>query len=97
MDLMGPMQVASVEGKNYIVICVDGFSRYTGIDFLKEKSYTFDAFKRLYVKLKNKNEGNICKIVRIHSDHGKEFKNAIYAKFYDKHGISHEFSEPKIA
>ena len=85
VNLMGPVQVASVGGKNYISVCVDDFLRYTQVD----------AFKRLCVKLKNEKESNISNIVRIHSDHRKEFENAIYVKFCDKHGISHEFFAPK--
>ena len=37
----------------------------------------------------------IGKIVRIKSEHGKEFENAIFADYCDKHGIAHEFSTPK--
>ena len=33
--------------------------------------------------------------MRIRSDHGKEFENAIFAHFCDEHGISNEFSTPK--
>ena len=35
------------------------------------------------------------KIMRIQSDHGREFDNTIYVEFYDNYGISHEFSAPK--
>ena len=38
---------------------------------------------------------NIGKIVRIRSDHSKEFEYTIFAKFYDKHSIAYEFSVPK--
>ena len=60
-----------------------------------KKSKTFNVFKRLCKKLKNKKDINIGKIVRIRSDHGKEFENTIFAEFYDKYGITHEFSTPK--
>ena len=29
MDLMGPMQVESLDGKRYAFVCVDDFSRYS--------------------------------------------------------------------
>ena len=51
MDLMGPMQVESIAGKRYVFVCVDDFSRFTWIDFLKEKSKTFDIFKKLCKKI----------------------------------------------
>ena len=37
MDLMGPMQVESLGGKWYAFVCVDDFSRYSWIHFLKKK------------------------------------------------------------
>ena len=36
MDLMGPIQVKSLAGKSYALVCVDGFSRYTWVDFIKK-------------------------------------------------------------
>ena len=46
--------------------------------------------------LKYKNGCNIGKIMRIKSDHWKEFANAIsFAKYCNKHGIAHEFLAPK--
>lgn len=45
MDLMGPMQVEIMCEKKYVFICVDDFSRYTLINFIKEKSSTCDVFK----------------------------------------------------
>ena len=95
MDLMGPMQVESIAGKRYVFVCVDDFFRFTWIDFLKEKSETFDIFKKLCKRLKNEKGGNIEKIIRIRSDHGKEFENGIFFDYCNKHGIAHEFSAPK--
>ena len=85
------MQVESTGSKRYVFVCVDNFFRFTWVDFIKEKSDTFNVFEKLYTKLKNEENINIRKIVRIKSDHGKEFENTIFANFYDKHGITHEF------
>ena len=95
MDLMGPMQVETIAGKMYVFMCVDDFSRFTWVDFLKEKSETFDVFKKLCKKLKNEKDVNIGKIIRTKSDHGKEFENGIFVEYCDKHGITHEFFAPK--
>ena len=95
MDLMGPMQVESIAGKRYIFVCVDDFSRFTWVSFIREKSDTFDSFKDLCLKLKNEKNSNIGRIVRIRSDHGKEFENSIFSDFCNMYGISHEFSSPK--
>ena len=91
MDLMGPVQVESIAGIRYIFICVDDFSRITWVKFVKEKSDTFDVFRDLCVRLKVKKDYNIGKIVRIQSDHEKEFENTIFANFCKLHGIGHEF------
>nr|GEV32045.1 hypothetical protein [Tanacetum cinerariifolium] len=36
MDLCGPMRVASINGKKYILVVVDDYSRYTGTEFLNK-------------------------------------------------------------
>ena len=95
MDLIGPMQVESIVGKRYVFVCVDDFFRFNWIDFLKEKLETFNVFKKLCKKLKNEKDVNIEKIIRIKSDHGKEFDNGIFAEYCDKYGIAYEFFTPK--
>ncbi|GJU73247.1 reverse transcriptase domain-containing protein [Tanacetum coccineum] len=40
MDLCGPMRVASINGKKYILVIVDDYSRYTWILFLRSKDET---------------------------------------------------------
>ena len=34
-------------------MCVDDFSRFTGVDFIKEKTDTFNVFEKLCLKLRN--------------------------------------------
>nr|GFA51862.1 retrovirus-related Pol polyprotein from transposon TNT 1-94 [Tanacetum cinerariifolium] len=41
MDLCGPMRVASINGKKYILVIVDDYSRYKGTEFLNK---TLNAF-----------------------------------------------------
>jgi len=91
MDLIGPMQVESNGGKRYAFVVVDDFSRFTWVNFIREKSDTFEVFNDLCTQLKREKDSAI---VRIRSDHGIEFENA---KFYDccsSEGIKHEFSSP---
>ncbi|GJT09287.1 integrase, catalytic region, zinc finger, CCHC-type containing protein [Tanacetum coccineum] len=40
MDLCGPMRVASINGKKYILVIVDDYSRYTWVYFLHSKDET---------------------------------------------------------
>ena len=95
MDLIGPIQVKSFSGKKYMFVCVDDFSRYTWVDFLRQKSDTFHVFKKLCARLKTEKNSEISQIVRIRSDYGKEFENTIFADYCDKYSITHEFSAPK--
>nr|GEZ46881.1 hypothetical protein [Tanacetum cinerariifolium] len=40
MDLCGPMRVESVNGKKYILVIVDDYSRFTSVKFLRSKDET---------------------------------------------------------
>ena len=95
IDLIRPMQVESLRGKRYAFMCVDYFSRYSWVYFLREKSNTFDAFEALFIKLTLEKNPHHKKVVRISSDHGREFENSYFNNFYNKHGIRHEFPTSK--
>ena len=34
-------------------------------------------------------------IIKVRSDHGKEFENLEFKTFYEDHGITHQFSAPR--
>jgi transposase InsO family protein len=72
------MQVESLGGKRYAFVVVDDFSRYTWISFIREKSETFDVFKELCQKIQREKETTV---IRIRSDHGKEFENSKFSEF----------------
>lgn len=74
---------------------MDDFTCFTWVSFLREKSETITLFKSFVKSVQNEKDIKIGRIVRIRSDHGKEFENNEYAKFCDDLGISHEFSAPK--
>jgi len=61
------------------------------VNFIREKSDTFDVFKDLCTKLQREKD---CGIVRIRSDHGTEFENAKFDEYCLSEGIKHEFSSP---
>ncbi|GJT08654.1 integrase, catalytic region, zinc finger, CCHC-type containing protein [Tanacetum coccineum] len=46
MDLCGPMRVASINGKKYILVTVDDYSRYTWVYFLHSKDETPEIIKK---------------------------------------------------
>jgi len=91
IDLMGPMQVESIGGKRYVLVIIGDYLRFTWVNFIREKSDTFDVFKDLCTQLQREKD---CGIVRIRSDHGTEFKNAKFDKYCLGGGIKHEFSSP---
>ena len=59
MDLKGPFQVESIGGKKYAFICVDDYSRYSWVDFLREKSDVVKAFITFCTMLQREKGVNI--------------------------------------
>ena len=92
VDLTDPTRMESMGVKRYIMVVVDDFSRYSWVEFLREKSEASDKMERLCKKLQNEKG---VPIVKIKSDHGKEFENAKFEAFCNEHGIKKEFSTPK--
>nr|GEY47692.1 hypothetical protein [Tanacetum cinerariifolium] len=45
MDLCGPMRIASINGKQYILVIMDYFSRYTWVHFLRSKDEVPEVIK----------------------------------------------------
>ncbi|GKB65766.1 retrovirus-related pol polyprotein from transposon TNT 1-94 [Tanacetum coccineum] len=56
MDLCGPMRVASVNGKKYILVIVDDYSRFTWVKCLRSKDeapdFIIKFLKMIQVRLK---------------------------------------------
>jgi hypothetical protein len=75
MDLMGPTRTASLGGRKYILVIVNDFSRYTWAILLREKSDAFDAVQHLFKKIQIEQN---CQIMRIRSDHRREFENVMF-------------------
>ncbi|XP_050889874.1 uncharacterized protein LOC127095195 [Lathyrus oleraceus] len=84
-------EVESLGGKRYANVIVDDFSRFTWVNFIKEKSDVFEVFKDLCKRIQREKEREI---IRIRSDHGKEFENSIFVDFCSSEGIGNEFSSP---
>ena len=51
VDLMGPTRTESMDGKRYIMVVDDDFSRYSWVKFLREKSEACDKMERLCKRL----------------------------------------------
>ncbi|GJX33388.1 retrovirus-related pol polyprotein from transposon TNT 1-94 [Tanacetum coccineum] len=87
MDLCGPMRVASVNGKKYILVIVDDYSQFTWVKCLRSKDeapvFIINFLKMIQVRLKET-------VRRIRTDNGTEFVNQTLREYYEKVGISNE-------
>nr|GFB37264.1 integrase, catalytic region, zinc finger, CCHC-type, peptidase aspartic, catalytic [Tanacetum cinerariifolium] len=89
MDLCGPMRVQSINGKRYVLVVVDDYSRYTWIFFLHSK----DEASEVIISFIKKTQVNLqLKVQRVRIDNGTKFKNKTLAKFFDEVGITQQFS-----
>ncbi|GJU61399.1 retrovirus-related pol polyprotein from transposon TNT 1-94 [Tanacetum coccineum] len=89
MDLCGPMRVASINRKKYILVIVDDYSRYTWVYFLHSKDETPEIIKKFIAQAQLNYKAKVCKI---RTDNGTEFKNATLKAHYEKLGIMQQFS-----
>nr|GEV12112.1 retrovirus-related Pol polyprotein from transposon TNT 1-94 [Tanacetum cinerariifolium] len=51
MDLCGPMRIASINGKRYVLVIVDDYSRYTWVHFLRSKDEAPEVIKTFLKKI----------------------------------------------
>nr|GEU33297.1 hypothetical protein [Tanacetum cinerariifolium] len=81
MDLCGAIRVASINGKKYILVIVDDYSRYTWVYFLCIK----DEAPDMIIDFINQVQRNLkAQILTIQTDNGTEFKHEKLQAFYAK-------------
>ncbi|GJZ85377.1 retrovirus-related pol polyprotein from transposon TNT 1-94 [Tanacetum coccineum] len=89
MDLCGPMRVESINGKKYILVIVDDYSRFTWVKFLRSKDEAPNAIikciKNIQVRLN-------ATVRNVRTDNGTKIFNKSLCNFYKKVGISHQTS-----
>ncbi|GJV08570.1 retrovirus-related pol polyprotein from transposon TNT 1-94 [Tanacetum coccineum] len=89
MHLYGPMRVASINGKRYILVIVDDYSRFTWVRFLKTKDEApaaiIKCIKNIQVRLN-------ATIRNVRTDNGTEFVNQTLREWYENVGITHQTS-----
>nr|GFA81086.1 retrovirus-related Pol polyprotein from transposon TNT 1-94 [Tanacetum cinerariifolium] len=89
MDSCGLMRVESINGKRYVLVVVDDYSRYTWVFFLHFKDKASDVIISFIMKT----QVNLQLLVqRVRTDNGMKFKNKTLAKFFDEVGITQQFS-----
>jgi transposase InsO family protein len=94
MNTVGHSRVRSMGDKWYVLVVVDGYSRYSWVFFLESKDEVFEHFRSLVLRLNNEHS-NCLKV--IHSDNGTEFRNASFDEFYLEHGIDQYFFVSRVA
>nr|GEX47313.1 hypothetical protein [Tanacetum cinerariifolium] len=72
MDLCGPMRVASINGKKYIMVIVDDYSRYTWTLFIRSKDETPKMLKDFLTMIQRNLQASV---ITVQTDRGTEFLN----------------------
>nr|GEV81553.1 hypothetical protein [Tanacetum cinerariifolium] len=89
MVLGGPMRIANINGKRYVLVIVDDYSRYNWVHFLISKDEAPEVIKtflkRITVVLQSP-------VIIIRTDNDIEFKNQVLKEYFDSVGISHQMS-----
>ncbi|GKD10347.1 gag-pol polyprotein [Tanacetum coccineum] len=83
------MRVQTINGKKYILVIVDDYSRFTWVKFLRSKDETPD----FVIKFLKQIQVGLNKTVRyIRTDNGTEFVNHTLTQYYESVGIFHQKS-----
>ncbi|GJR94675.1 retrovirus-related pol polyprotein from transposon TNT 1-94 [Tanacetum coccineum] len=89
MDLCGPMRVESINGKKYVLVIVDDYSRYTWTHFLRSKDKTPGVLIDFLTLVQR---GLHAQVTTVRTDKGTEFLNKTLHAYFAKEGIRHETS-----
>ncbi|GJR71156.1 retrovirus-related pol polyprotein from transposon TNT 1-94 [Tanacetum coccineum] len=92
MDLCGPMRVQTINGKKYILVIVDDYSRFTWVKFLRSK----DETPKVVIKFLKQIQVGLNKTIRyIRTDNGTKFVNKDLTAYYERVGIFYEKTVPR--
>ncbi|GJT83001.1 retrovirus-related pol polyprotein from transposon TNT 1-94 [Tanacetum coccineum] len=89
IDLCGPMRVASINRKMYILVIVDDYLRFTWVRFFRTKD---EAPESIIKCIKNVQVHLNATVRNVQTDNGTEFVNQILREFYENVCISHQTS-----
>nr|GEU63379.1 retrotransposon protein, putative, unclassified [Tanacetum cinerariifolium] len=89
MDLCGPMRVASINEKKYILVIVDDYSRYTWTLFLRSKDETPKVLKEFLTMIQRNLQ---AQVITVRTDRGTKFLNKTLNTFFKEEGFEHQTS-----
>ncbi|GKC73797.1 retrovirus-related pol polyprotein from transposon TNT 1-94 [Tanacetum coccineum] len=92
MDLCGPMRTESINGKKYVLVIVDDYTRFGWVRFLRTKDESPQVIEKFIVKTQRALNATV-RFVR--TDNGTEFVNKTLDGWFESVGISHETSVPR--
>ncbi|GJW95174.1 retrovirus-related pol polyprotein from transposon TNT 1-94 [Tanacetum coccineum] len=92
MDLCSPMRVASINGKKYILVIVDDYSRYTWTLFLRSKDETPEVLKDFLTMIQRNLQ---AQVITVRTDKGTKFLNKTLHAYFKVEGIEHQTSTPR--
>ncbi|GJS22472.1 integrase, catalytic region, zinc finger, CCHC-type containing protein [Tanacetum coccineum] len=82
-----PMRIQTINGKKYILVIIDDYSRFTWVKFLRSK----DETSEVVIKFLKQIQVGLNKTVRnIRTDNGTEFVNKDFTYYYERVGIFHQ-------
>nr|GEY44394.1 retrovirus-related Pol polyprotein from transposon TNT 1-94 [Tanacetum cinerariifolium] len=87
MDLCGPMRVASINEKKYILVIVDDYSRYTWTLFLRSKDETPKVLKEFITMIQRNLQ---ALVITVRTDRGTKFLNKTLNAFFKEEEIKHQ-------
>ncbi|GKC13849.1 retrovirus-related pol polyprotein from transposon TNT 1-94, partial [Tanacetum coccineum] len=91
-QLCGPMRVASLNRKKYILVIVDDYSRYTWTLFLRSKDETPEVLKDFLTMIQQNLQASV---ISVRTDRGTWFLNKTLHAFFKEEGIEHQTSTPR--
>ncbi|GJX86883.1 retrovirus-related pol polyprotein from transposon TNT 1-94 [Tanacetum coccineum] len=84
MDLYGLMRVESINGKKYILVIVDDYSRYTWTLFLRFKDETPEVLKDFLKMIQHNLQ---AQVITVRTNRGTEFLNKKLTTYFKEEGI----------
>ncbi|GJS92594.1 ribonuclease H-like domain-containing protein [Tanacetum coccineum] len=87
-----PMRVASINGKKYILVIVEDYSRYTWTLFLRSKDEIPEVLKDFLTMIQRNLQ---APVIFVRTDRGTEFLNKTLNAFFKEEGIEHQTSTPR--
>nr|GEZ95983.1 hypothetical protein [Tanacetum cinerariifolium] len=89
MDFYGPMRIASINRKRYVLVIVDDYSHYTWLLYLRSKAEAPEEIKTFLKKITVLLQ---APVIIVRTDNGTQFKNQVLQEYFNSVGIFHQAS-----